>query len=759
MVESSSDTSSDDFSFAKQKLPRRFTRRQKTWRSDDSGSASTAETKINALVKDISAEKLPTNKYKFQPITDEQIRLLILHPGKEDDNIKCSIGTFLYDGPDEELPKYHALSYYWGEDDPVYPIRLWNISTREEDQKAKVRPSDNPKRRLQTAAKHARYSFLGDEFHVRKNLLDALKYLRQSDKDVTLWIDALCIDQSNIPERNAQVRRMKSLYNRARAVCIWLGKGNSATQRIMCKNGFIERMSDPSQLDKIFEATGNSKDEGQLLQSWVDLAALMQSRWFSRRWVVQELAMARKATVHCGHEFQLWPVFRDAVASLNLKWPQIQKQDYYRRLRQGQEVVGEVGALGASVIVDVISNLFTMTDNEEILERLTSLETLVSTLQSFEAGKPRDLIYALLSVASDPPPNVPPLEVDYKKATLDVFSEFLELSFISSDSLDMICRHWAMQPTKGGDKDVPRYNRNFRKKNLVHIPLPSYMSLASGASFGSGQHVSSGRRNGESFVGRPDRRNYKASKKEKPVFELPKFEGDEYERRYNLKDGKYAVTEDENIMPPRYQGVLKVKGFRLSPIVDVVGPIAEGTITKDCLSLAGWRTDDHAEDQTEDMPPKLWRTLVANRDSKGGPVSSLYESACGYCLANVGPNGHVNTGELIQRRNQPETVRIYLERVREVVWNRKFIKCGKIGTGNEQGDDAWGLGPADTQAGDLACILYGCSVPVILRHVPETNHQFTLIGESYLHGFMEGEVLTGRDKRKWDFDDEQFELH
>lgn len=502
MAESPEDEYSD-FSFAKQKAPRKFPRSQKTWRSDDS-DPSTAQNNIESLTRGLQDNTLPENKYKYSPIADDQIRLLILHPRQEheDDEVKCSLMTFQFDEPNITLPRYQALSYFWGDGDPIHKIRLKDISTPDPQtrtQGSNRRPSTSQHSRhaLQSLVKRARQSIVGAEFYVRKNLLEALRHFRHEKIDLYLWIDALCIDQSNLTERNAQVRRINALYSRAWSVCIWLGKGNAATKRVMHSDGFIERIGDPFQLDKYVEDTRDPKDDGRVLQNWEDLADLMQSRWFSRRWVIQELALAREASVHCGHEYLHWTVFRDAIASLNLKWPQIQQQEHYRRLRQGQEKVGEVGALGASVIVDAVSSMFTKTDNDEILERLTSLETLVSTLQSFESSKPRDLIYSLLSIASDPPLHVKPIEVDYTKATLDIFSDFLKFSFESSGSLDMLCRHWALRPNRGDGAEVSRFKRSFRLKHLEPLPLPSYMPLAAGAPFGSGQHVLNGRRNGE----------------------------------------------------------------------------------------------------------------------------------------------------------------------------------------------------------------------------------------------------------------------
>jgi hypothetical protein len=44
---------------------------------------------------------------------------------------------------------------------------------------------------------------------------------------------------------------------------------------------------------------------------------------------------------------------------------------------------------------------------------------------------------------------------------------------------------------------------------------------------------------------------------------------------------------------------------------------------------------------------------------------------------------------------------------------------------------------------DSLCVLYGCSVPVVLRKLsgPNTSICWQLVGDSYLHGIMDGEAL------------------
>ena len=59
--------------------------------------------------------------------------------------------------------------------------------------------------------------------------------------------------------------------------------------------------------------------------------------------------------------------------------------------------------------------------------------------------------------------------------------------------------------------------------------------------------------------------------------------------------------------------------------------------------------------------------------------------------------------------------------------------------------DLLGLAPEMSKKRDFICILYGCSVPVVLRRMvdPVTDEEFfTFIGECYVHGIMDGEAFA-----------------
>jgi hypothetical protein len=108
--------------------------------------------------------------YEYTPLdkSTSTIRLVLLLPGDFNDNIECHL---LHASLDSEL-SYEALSYTWGDPEILRPVLLE-----------------------------------GEPFPVTENLYDALRHLRLKKNEVRyLWIDALCIDQTNSEERAYRFR-------------------------------------------------------------------------------------------------------------------------------------------------------------------------------------------------------------------------------------------------------------------------------------------------------------------------------------------------------------------------------------------------------------------------------------------------------------------------------------------------------------------------------------------------------------------------
>ena len=69
----------------------------------------------------------------------------------------------------------------------------------------------------------------GQQVFVGENIWWALYHLRQNSQEIVLWVDAICIIQNDISERNHQVLKMETIYTNAEEVFVWLGRGRTST--------------------------------------------------------------------------------------------------------------------------------------------------------------------------------------------------------------------------------------------------------------------------------------------------------------------------------------------------------------------------------------------------------------------------------------------------------------------------------------------------------------------------------------------------
>jgi hypothetical protein len=691
------------------------------------------------------------NDYVYSPIEHQhEIRLLRLLPGRDDDPIQCALVPHILSSDEQNgssRVRYEALSYHWGSDEPTNLIRIQSV-----------------RRRTDGVGRH-RISLSGFElrrFYVRSNLFAALQHLRLPNSVRVLWIDALCIDQANTKERNDQVARMAHIYGDAAEVCVWLGNAADSSKEAFA---FIDRVLDIPRLDKLVKDVST-------VPEWHALTNLMRRTWFSRRWVVQELALAKNASIHCGEDVVDWRRFANAVGLFDLKFDEIvQLFVESQQMRTEIESMFYVRALsGAYRLVDVLSNLFRRSADGQIKERLFTLEDLVLKLPSFQAKDPRDTIYALLALAKDFSPSPSAMNsfvVDYQKGVVPVFKDFIAFSIRMSGSLDIICRHWA-----------PAANER----------LPSWISPVTNSPLGLREDSNYVRLNADSLVDQ----GYAASRK----------------TRAEVYFGADIVIYGEDSL--ERQSTLYVRGFRVDTIVHICKPADQGYIRGEWFEI-GCPSNIL-------VPEPFWRTLVADRGTDGKGPPAWYSLACLHVL-NERKAGHLNISEQIERmrplpeniarharrhsltidrglrveipsearlaqitspvssprethqrtapaanetapningasinvnpppqhsppqRPPPQPLRQtseatvkFLERVQRVAWDRRFFI-----TKDKQ---SMGLAPAHSQKGDLVCILFGCSVPVILRPQGRfPNDYYQLIGECFVYGMMDGESM------------------
>jgi hypothetical protein len=131
------------------------------------------------------------------------------------------------------------------------------------------------------------------QFYVTRNLYNFLVTARKTTFTSSLWIDAVCVDQTNILERNEQVKRMGQIYSNAKEVWVWLGldPGRPAVS--------IAETFDLSQYTKVPDLSERARvkiqrwlSEGN--EAWLqDLRSICSRGYWNRLWIVQEFLIAK----------------------------------------------------------------------------------------------------------------------------------------------------------------------------------------------------------------------------------------------------------------------------------------------------------------------------------------------------------------------------------------------------------------------------------------------------------------------------------
>jgi Heterokaryon incompatibility protein (HET) len=288
------------------------------------------------------------NHFTYSPLdtTLDGIRLVIVEPSiSTKDVVRCRLVHVTFG----QMPKYEALSYTWGTEEPKNSI------------------------------------FLNDKaFQVRDNLRDALVRLRLPDKERVLWIDAMCINQDDIQERNRQVRIMPHIYNRAQMVLVWLGSAEdySATQRWETNTSIHFMLRHGSEVPVtrglLFKEMGG-----------VD--------YWNRVWIIQEIGKARRIRIHYGSVVIDWETFISTIR--DLPW---------------------------------LRDCLPIKLADQMLDKYGDgykLENLLKTHQKALCKDVRDKIYGFTGLAND---NYGRLSMDYEKSLFEIWKDVV--TFRAADS-------------------------------------------------------------------------------------------------------------------------------------------------------------------------------------------------------------------------------------------------------------------------------------------------------------------------------------
>jgi hypothetical protein len=149
------------------------------------------------------------------------------------------------------------------------------------------------------------------------NCWSALRHLQRLFGNVTIWVDAICIDQRNNDEKAFQIPLMSRIYSLAKVTYVWLGEGTVHTDKAM---GYLARGCLPFKRPIADSEVPTGRSTALLLALhmlgrimtfrrrpyYAGLQDIFSREWIGRMWTFQEVMFSGEVTIVCGERSVPW---------------------------------------------------------------------------------------------------------------------------------------------------------------------------------------------------------------------------------------------------------------------------------------------------------------------------------------------------------------------------------------------------------------------------------------------------------------------
>ncbi|KAK3638795.1 hypothetical protein LTR56_012902 [Elasticomyces elasticus] len=304
----------------------------------------------------------------YTPITKWQTRILRLHAGTEHTPLRADLLVaglihdegIVLDWTTNETVSYEAISYSWGSDKAT---ELIDVN--------------------------------GFDCYINPSLASALRRFRYCTTTRYLWVDQLCVHQSDDMEKSAQVRNMFTIFRKAERVIAWLGEERQYTGRAL-----------ESYLRSDAMRTCEQEEEGGAVVIVVKNEQIYDA-------LATEVFAARRLTMHYGRRSFTLEQYKDLVKIMRdspIKSKQTELERQWSSLKDLTMSDKHMMVLDRAKVVSTTWNpsmrlAFTVEeagqfrlDESERAYISTLLETILSRSRNLEASNARDYIYALLNL-------------------------------------------------------------------------------------------------------------------------------------------------------------------------------------------------------------------------------------------------------------------------------------------------------------------------------------------------------------------------
>jgi hypothetical protein len=590
-------------------------------------------------------------------------------------HLKCSLEVVDLDSP----PAYEALSYRWG-------------FGMDDKKRSSSKPGEMEKRLIHVNRRsmwipRSSYELL----HARSSIWHAR----------LVWIDAICINQEDSEEKAIQVPLMGSIYSKASRVIVWPGdRLDSGLASAMILRVFSAyAMFDAPQYEvKDFFADEIEKP------GWKALAKLLRNPYFTRVWVVQEIAVGEKVQLYHGGQYTQWDIF--ATVYTECIHPQ------RRVLMPGNNDNG----LDSPVVRDDADairgiNIMTLLKKEYRKEQEgeTHIGHLLADCASMHAADPRDKVWGLNGLLGDSP--LPRQMIDYKKTQTEVFIETACYALNQRPDPFAVLAYaglgWRQRTST-----LPTWVPNWAEERINFSLWDPHHS-------GFGQSAAT-HRDPEIEIVLCDKTPILATK----GIMLDRILGDTSTATLLTEEFKYKTRRERGNGMARWY--------------------------KEASVLA--ETGDNYPYSSQSRQEAFWRTIVADRSFVERPAPASFEQ-CNRIYeklseARLNTVGLPTEAYLASLRADPELSAIWPQGLEErshfydfqaaiayAAEGRKFCVTN---------EGYMCLTPTGSRVGDMICIVFGAPTPFVLREYKDKNGRYPadkslyqLIGECYVHGFMD----------------------
>lgn len=324
-----------------------------------------------------------------------QIRLLWIHNGHDDDEIRCAVSIWDL----KNAPEYRGISYAWGSPDPKAFINITSTT---------LSPGSHGFEVMDWA-----------RVKVRENARYALWQARLHYPGSYLWIDSICINQTNLREKTAQVAMMAEIYGQAEMVIACVGPSDESSDAIYELCHYLDLGLDrqnprkPFDYRKLVNGPLWSKfehlEQSETLNGSI-LGMEMRDCWngftareyWSRLWIIQEMHSARNRQIQvvCGDLITDWYL----VAKL-------------ASLLQGWGVASEEQD-GPKMLICHIMDVITIDQKDSLGEE--DCWFFWQDLAYFSCEDDRDRVYGVLGVFPWERAGIPKPTPDYEVSCFDL---------------------------------------------------------------------------------------------------------------------------------------------------------------------------------------------------------------------------------------------------------------------------------------------------------------------------------------------------